>query len=447
MPRSLLSPLRSAYEASPPLVGPDDLRAILNNGSTHPILPWYRTFLSRQLLGILMTLLGILALGYLLLPSHLFNDAPTPARPDKTPHTVEAPAPGGTAGAPAATRPTDLPATRNNNRATTLTDKADVRAARGDARTASTGAPAPTARPASQSDASDARERDARSAVDIAFADPSPIPAPLPLEVVQISRIESVAPIPEPSRPGGDRPIDSVHRARDSVWNYAGVTFNTLLTPRSFTNLNAMLDAQGYPDVNGVLFGTGLSYEFARPGRDSATPILFPAFLYPSSSNYTPGLTFEWMVHPEGHNNDGQRSVAFSSWTLLADNMYMRTFRVSRAMLMLSIGVNFTSLTLGRRATFDDLLAGTNPGTVSLSRSSLIIRPALRYDYCIAGLQMGLTVGYSRAIGASSWRMRSSLQFDPGISINGGPNDSGSGLHLGFSLTLRGLESMTPSQK
>ncbi len=84
MPRSLLSPLRSAYEASPPLVGPDDLRALLNNGSPHPNLPWYRTFHSRQLLGILMTLLGILALGYLLIPSHnnefaQFNDWSQPS--------------------------------------------------------------------------------------------------------------------------------------------------------------------------------------------------------------------------------------------------------------------------------------------------------------------------------------------------------------------------------
>jgi hypothetical protein len=394
-----------------------------------------------------MTLLGILALGYLLLPSHVFNDASMPARPNKKPHTVEAPAPGGTVGAPAATRPTDLPATRSNDRATTQTDKADVRAVHGDAQTASAAAPATTARPASPSDASAVRERDAPSADDIAASHPSSTPALLPLEVVQTPRIEAVTPIPEPSRPGGDRPIDSVRRARDSVWNYAGVTLNTLFTPRSFSNLNAMLAARGYPDVNGMLFGAGLSFEFARPGRDSAAPILFPAFLHPATSHYAPGLTFEWMVHPEGVNSDGQRSVAYSSWTLLADALFMGTFRVSRAMLMLSIGVNFTSLTLGRRATFDDLLAGTSPGTVSLSRSSLIIRPALRYDYCIAGVQMGLSAGYSFALGASSWRMRSSLQFDPGISVNGGPDDNVGGFHFGFSLTLRGLESMTPSQK
>lgn len=448
MPRSLLSPLRSAYEASPPLVGPDDLRALLNSGSSHPYLPWYRTFHSRQLLGILMTLLGILALGYLLLPSHLFNDAPTPARPHKTPHTVEAPAPGGTEGAPAATNPTDLPTTRSNERATTQGEKPDVRAARGDAQTASTGAPAMTAPPASPSDASAVRERDARSSVDIVFADPSSIPAPLPLEVVQISRIESVTPIPEPSRPGGDRPIDSVRRARDSVWNYAGVYMTSFFTPRSFTALNQRLGVQGFPEIKGSIFGSGLSYEFARPGRDSAAPITFPVFLYPATYNYTPGVSVEWALQPEAVSGDGRMRASFSSWSVLADNnLYLRSYKPSRLLLTLSIGVNFNSITLGQSATFDELIGGTNPGVLSLSRATWIVRPTLRYDYCFAGLQFGLSAGYTFSLNKASWRMRSSLQFDPGIAVGAGPDDGVGGFHLGFSFTLRGLESMTPSQK
>lgn len=60
---------------------------------------------------------------------------------------------------------------------------------------------------------------------------------------------------------------------------------------------------------------------------------------------------------------------------------------------------------------------------------------------------MGLSARYRFALGTSSWRMRSSLQVDPGIAVGAGPADSVGGFHLGFSLTLRGLESMTPPQK
>lgn len=412
MPHSLLSPLRSAYEASPPLVGPDDLRSLLNNGSPHPTPPWYRTFHSRQLLGILMTLLGILALGYLLLPSHLFNDASTPARPHRTPHSVEAPAPGGTVGSPAAAA---RPASPSD---------------------------------ASPSDASAVREWDARPADTIGAVDPSSIPAPLPPEIVLTPRIEAVTPIPEPSRPGGDRPIDSVRRARDSVWNYAGVYMTSFFTPRSFTALNQRLGVQGFPEIKGSVFGSGLSYEFARPGPDSAAPITFPAFLYPAAHNYTPGVSIEWALQPEAVSGDGRMRASFSSWSVLADNnVYLKTYESSRLLLTLSIGVNFNSITLGQSATFDDLIGGTNPGILSLSRATWMLRPTLRYDYCFAGFQIGLSAGYTFSLNKASWRMRSSLQFDPGIAVGEGPDDSVGGFHLGFAFTLRGLESMTPSQK
>ena len=236
---------------------------------------------------------------------------------------------------------------------------------------------------------------------------------------------------------------DSTERGRDSVWNYAGVYWNNFYTTCSFSSMNAHLAAAGFASIGADGgFGQGLSIEFPRPGADSAFPFTFPIFLYPAKNFYSPGISVEWLLKPEASSTDGSRKASYSSWNFLLDNTwYVKTYRQGRMLFVASVGVNVASLSLADARSFDEILKTGNAGSTSMSRASMLLRTALRYDHVFVGIQFGLSAGYTFSLAKGNWRIRSGFEVNPGIGTSGGPDDSIGGWHVGFSFTLRGTES------
>ncbi len=223
--------------------------------------------------------------------------------------------------------------------------------------------------------------------------------------------------------------------------DYSGFYISASYSTRSFDALNSRLAAAGFPSIsrNGA-FSSALTFEFPRPIGDGSPQPSFPAYLFPASIRYSPAFSVEWMSKPEISSADGSAKAALSSWTLILDNnFFIKEFQQSRILLVLSYCFNWTSLTVARHGSFDEQLNLADGGNVvSMTRSyPFTLRTALRYDYVLGGYYLGLTAGYNFMLAKGGWSMRSGFDFNPGISTDGGPDDTINGWYFGFHFTMR----------
>jgi hypothetical protein len=425
-----LDALLTAARTAPPVVSDDDVRRIVAGESIHPAGSGRQAYHPPLLItGITMTATLAVILGIIILSTPKHPVAPAGARAT-TDHGSAVMSDSAAPAAPAAA-PGSAAAAIGSGAVSTQPAGAGPSAQR-----ASTPIPAPDAR---------APRVVARNPLD---ALPLPPQAAARPDIDpgsmrgMMDRLVAEAPQPDPAwfpdpAATGDR--DSLTAWKDSVRNYSAFYINAVYGPRSFDDLSAHLASNGYSLGSGGDFSLGMSYEFPRPDIDAPSSQVFPFYLYSARRIYAPAVSFEYLMKPAVTPVSGTRSASFSSLSLFQDNNFFITeHRNGRLALVLSWGVNWTSLTLAQNRTFDEILQLQDPGSVTMSKYYAMLRPALRYDHVLFGnIHVGLSAGYTFTLSKGTWRLRSALDMQPGILVNGGPNDSLSGFYAGFHFTMR----------